>query len=97
MNPEIKQKWIEALKSGEYKQTDGKLRQDNRFCCLGVLCDIIDPSKWDGEGYDGFLGVPPYKLLDSINLSEDKCLVLARMNDEGAKFTRIANYIEENI
>ena len=41
LNPEIKKKWLTALKSGNYKQGTGKLRRrDNSFCCLGVLCDI---------------------------------------------------------
>lgn len=50
MNPEVKQKWVEALLSGEYKQGTGRLRTktittvpfDPRdlYCCLGVLCDI---------------------------------------------------------
>lgn len=41
MNPEIKKKWIAALRTGEYKQGKGVLRdRDDNFCCLGVLCDI---------------------------------------------------------
>jgi hypothetical protein len=40
MNPEIKEKWIEALQSGEYKQGQNSLKTDDGFCCLGVLCDI---------------------------------------------------------
>jgi hypothetical protein len=41
MNPEIKQKWIAALESGEYRQGENYLQnKDNCFCCLGVLCDI---------------------------------------------------------
>jgi len=40
MNPRIKQRWLEALRSGEYKQTSETLRDENGFCCLGVLCDI---------------------------------------------------------
>lgn len=41
MKPEIKAKWLAALKSGGYKQGHGQLRtNDNKFCCLGVLCDI---------------------------------------------------------
>jgi len=40
MNPRIKQRWLEALRSGEYKQTTGNLRDINGFCCLGVLCDL---------------------------------------------------------
>ena len=45
MNPEIKQQWINALRSGEYEQsTQGCLHTANEFsagyCCLGVLCDL---------------------------------------------------------
>lgn len=40
MNPEIKDKWLSALRSGEYKQTDGSLKTPEGYCCLGVLCDI---------------------------------------------------------
>ncbi len=40
MNTTIKQKWVEALRSGEYKQTKSKLHDDEGFCCLGVLCDL---------------------------------------------------------
>lgn len=43
MKPEIKAKWVEALRSGEYKQGKHKLAGDDltEFCCLGVLCDIV--------------------------------------------------------
>lgn len=40
MNPRIKQRWLDALRSGEYKQTTGNLQDSNGFCCLGVLCDL---------------------------------------------------------
>lgn len=40
MKQEIKEKWLCALRSGEYKQTKGILKNDNSFCCLGVLSDI---------------------------------------------------------
>ena len=40
MNPRIKQRWLEALRSGEYKQTTGNLQNSDGFCCLGVLCDL---------------------------------------------------------
>lgn len=47
MNAELKAKWVEALRSGKYKQTQGVLRSSaNHFCCLGVLCDIVDPHAW---------------------------------------------------
>src|SRR5678815_494059 len=41
MNPVVKEQWLAALRSGEYKQGRGALRQgDDTFCCLGVLCDL---------------------------------------------------------
>lgn len=46
MNPEWKAKWVAALRSGEYKQTREFLRTSTGFCCLGVLCDLVDPSGW---------------------------------------------------
>ena len=45
---DVKTKWLDALRSGKYKQGRGILRRpDGSFCCLGVLCDIIDPNGWD--------------------------------------------------
>lgn len=40
MNPEVKDKWVKALRSGDYKQTSGQLRDHNGYCCLGVLCEL---------------------------------------------------------
>ena len=40
MRSEIKQMWLDALRSGEYKQGQKALRTDDNFCCLGVLCDL---------------------------------------------------------
>lgn len=48
MDPEWKQKWLAALRSGEYKQGQGQLVQQHSdgavvYCCLGVLCAITKP------------------------------------------------------
>lgn len=41
MNKEIKSRWLQALRSEKYLQGKSRLRsKDDRFCCLGVLCDI---------------------------------------------------------
>lgn len=40
MDKVIAQRWVTALRSGEYRQTDGALQNDSGFCCLGVLCDL---------------------------------------------------------
>ena len=35
------QAWVEALRSGKYKQGKGVLANDNgEFCCLGVACEL---------------------------------------------------------
>jgi hypothetical protein len=44
--PDFKAKWLEALRSGNYTQTTGMLRRRDGFCCLGVACDVNDPSGW---------------------------------------------------
>ena len=46
MNSSIKQKWVSALRSGKYFQATGALRNEDGFCCLGVLCDVYDSDKW---------------------------------------------------
>lgn len=53
MNPDVKAKWLEALRSGEYEQTTGTLHRvvptngnewsptkPAGWCCYGVLCDV---------------------------------------------------------
>lgn len=41
MKTEIKTRWLEALRSGEYEQGRKVLRTaDDKFCCLGVLCEL---------------------------------------------------------
>ena len=55
MNPEIKQKWVNALHSGKYEQGNGKLYSGQGYCCLGVLCDLYSKEnnlKWEFRGDD---------------------------------------------
>lgn len=41
MNLDVRNEWIEALRSGLYKKGTGSLQPTkDTFCCLGVLCDI---------------------------------------------------------
>ncbi len=105
MNKAIKKKWIDALRSGQYRQTRDKLKSRNGgFCCLGVLCDIQDATwRWkEGDlyfvGQEAFL--PPEKYRH--DLSHETICNLAYRNDgeEGYhkhSFSEIANYIEDNL
>lgn len=41
MNQDIKARWVAALRSGEYAQTQMALKDSAGHCCLGVLCDLF--------------------------------------------------------
>lgn len=40
MKKEIADRWVAALESGEYKQGQRRLRCNDEYCSLGVLCDL---------------------------------------------------------
>jgi hypothetical protein len=103
MNPEVKKVWISALRSGKYAQTQGSLRQGDRYCCLGVLCDLYpDPAggHWGGDYVKRFLGntgSPPTKVCEwaGTTAPEEDCLI--DKNDSGQTFDDIADYIERKL
>ena len=54
----LMESWVKALRSGEYKQTQGTLKKDGEYgggdkayCCLGVLCDVWPGGEWASLGY----------------------------------------------
>lgn len=58
MKPEIKARWVAALRSGKYQQGLGYLSRNGCFCCLGVLCDLAAKDgvcKWDASKIAGRL------------------------------------------
>jgi hypothetical protein len=57
MDAEVKKIWVEALRSGDYKQTEGQLKDTFGFCCLGVLCDVYAEKVLKQEPH----WIPPYE------------------------------------
>lgn len=108
MKAEIAKLWVAALRSGEYMQGRGKLRNvHNEFCCLGVLCNLhaqahseIAARQEDVELYMGELKVLPTKVRNWAGMAS--CDgdynrgydTLASDNDMGNTFSRIAQTIE---
>lgn len=108
MTPELKAKWLEALRSGKYIQGKHALRTlENGFCCMGVACDLIDPQKWDsdvspdGDGYNwGAIrtGYTDDALAVALGISKDMAAELAHLNDNcGKTFAQIADHIEAKL
>lgn len=55
LKPEIKHKWLQALRSGNYDQGRSRLRNDHgEYCCLGVLCDLVGPNDWGAGEYSTY-------------------------------------------
>lgn len=114
MNPTIKQRWVEELRSGKYQQGKGHLRDSGEmYCCLGVLCDIIEPGAWKldpgqtdvymhGKGHET---LPSDTVLTMAGLPgrdsayyDEVIDVLVTMNDTyNNTFSEIADWIEENL
>ncbi len=102
MNKELKDKWVAALRSGKYSQTTGRLRSEEGFCCLGVLCDV-EGADWEIQ--DGSFINTKYKEVAILDYThrvklgvENHTATLMDMNDEqGASFNEIADYIEQSI
>lgn len=83
MDASIKAQWLKALRSGEYKQGQYALRYtaesgEMKYCCLGVLTDILIkrgllPS-WEAE-YEGsaFFGIPTGGAILTASLNPEAC------------------------
>lgn len=99
---DVMKRWIKALRSGEYKQGRGCLRTDNNeFCCLGVLCDVVNPNSWTLRAdnrwtSDGKSAYPSESACWSAGISIVEAPALSGMNDsDELSFVAIANYLEE--
>ena len=98
--------WLEALRSGKYPQTKGHLRDDTGFCCLGVLCDLYNPSLWakprswntfyqyKAHGFDEDVALLPAEIARKLGMRNQP--TLSSWNDQGWTFDKIAEAIEDN-
>lgn len=97
LDPEVKKVWINALLSGEYRQGQNRLRIGDRFCCLGVLCDLSMAKEWCGGSYGTDYTTAPQVVRDWADLDAQAQERLIWMNDHGKSFAEIAAWIEEHL
>lgn len=100
MKADIKEKWVAALRSGEYDQAREQLKVGDAFCCLGVLCQLhsqaVKGFAWAGCEYDGKDGDLPYIVREWAGLNDEtdmvaiggKLALLAQHNDGDTDLAR---------
>lgn len=95
MDPVVKAKWLEALRSRKYKQGTGTLKRlvngSEQYCCLGVLCEVAEIKSYHTGTIDdankvkiGLSGSAQNELIDRNDFREQK-------------FYQIARWIERNL
>lgn len=106
MHSDVKSKLVNALRSGDYKQTRSRLKRADCFCANGVLGDLFvkafpDKAHWyndnliiDAEDFpvnrSSYL---PNIVLMWARMSYEEGLI-ARWNDHGFTFLEIADKLE---
>jgi hypothetical protein len=94
LKPDFKAAWVAALRSGEYPQTRGRLRDRQGYCCIGVACDVAlkmgmlnKLSRWheiDNEiqefnnGFISGVGMPPPDVSDAFFVNDGYNFVSSR-------------------
>ena len=73
--------WVEALRSGKYKQAKDYLKTKKGHCCLGVLCELSQKVKFTEHpqtsnsyaiksGEHIFSSVLPIEIMNEFGLSD---------------------------
>lgn len=104
---EVVQRWVAALRSGEYSQSYAHLRTSAGFCCLGVLCDLNHKdggAPWgesDDTGSTEYRGSTEMLNHDMKEFIRGERTVIfvhyAELNDNGMTFTELADKIEKEL
>ena len=105
MNPELKKKWIDALRSGNYTKGIGRLcsikNGVKRHCCLGVLYELdYGPGRWEPAcGPDGYLATHngDSSFYGADILGDGDMHQLALINDDNDSFEPVVAFIEKNL
>lgn len=108
MPKELKAKWIEALRSGKYKQTIGTLCDERGHCCLGVLMEVAGEQiqRRSDNPANSYHTTPSLDFYTRHNIDcgnnrdfkiDHRCMLLAGYNDSGHSFKQIADIIDQHV
>ena len=103
----LQTQWLEALESGKYEQGLQRLKINNKYCCLGIVCELAGLAH---DGFSRFISPEgrhnahlPHYLAEQYGFFSDDGVVdgdssdsLVRRNDSGSSFAEIAAFIRAN-
>jgi hypothetical protein len=98
MNTKVKTQWVNALNSGEYQQTKQQLFDGDKFCCLGVLCDLYSKEhndEWEYR-YSDFEDHNRWYFYDQGEVLPDVVMDWAGLKSENPKVGLIDNESRED-
>lgn len=109
MKKNVADKWVKALRSGEYEQTVETLQDAGGYCCLGVLCRVGEKlgvtvdSEYNELGGDTLEDQPDILEWSGLKSTQGSfgssgvLTALTALNDnENYDFNKLADTIEEN-
>ena len=100
--------WVEAIRSGKYKQAENYLKTKKGHCCLGVLCEISQKVKFteyphnDGiyaiiDGDDlAYASLPP-KVITEFRLSNSEGKPSCRVEIDGKEYISLASANDQGV
>ena len=98
LTPELKKKWVDALRSGKYRQSRGALKGQRGYCCLGVLASLAGVEdeklkKYSGDPLNNFGIELPVHANKRERADTETCLI--SLNDDAHySFKKIADWVE---
>lgn len=92
-----RQRWYDALLSGQYVQLRGRLGALNCYCVLGVACEVFYQElgvervvEEDGSiSYDGYRTNMPPDVQEHLGLTNRGCATAMGLNDLDYTFEQI--------
>jgi hypothetical protein len=108
LTPELKARWLSALRGDTYTQATDSLRErgpDDEslgHCCLGVLADLIDPNGWNEFDDWHACSADLEDSVEGLDYRTQSDLMTMNDGDEpkgirSCTFEEIADWIEANI
>lgn len=89
MKKEWADKWVEALRSGRYKQSMRELRNVRGYCCLGVLCEISGLGEWRENNVNNYLHA--FDFLNATTILPEQVQELVEMKNPNGEIMDSAN------